>query len=198
VTFFERIALVVANNILYVIDDAADVISKSFNSGDAWNAAFPGFEEQFHSTPQYLVQHHDLFFVIARNKLLYQSADQGASWQEIPTGIDFTENLIKKIWSEGPYLLIEAYVNQPGDDELKIYGSTDNGLSWSLLRDGLPIIKSFASNYVNEVNFVFFNDTLLLGTYAQGIFYQTTHNPFWKPLMVGDVFPRFTTALAID
>lgn len=198
--FLDQATIVVNKNTIYVMAGYVDGISKSLDLGYSWTPAFPDFEHNFNKRPKFFMPHHGSFFMTSYDNQLYQSQDEGITWNENFTGIDFNGKYIRRLWSEGPYLVLEVYEkNDPGDDELQVYISPDNGISWSLLKEGLPLIGSFTdSYYFREVNFVFYSDTLLMSAYSQGIFYNTVQDPVWKPLMVEDVFPRFPTALAID
>jgi photosystem II stability/assembly factor-like uncharacterized protein len=190
--------LLTVGSSLYVIDDNNEVLDKSDDFGKTWQPAFPNFHSETNSYKGYFVPHHGYYFM-STNDRLFRSPDAGTSWQEINTGITFTFGFIKKLRSEGPYLFMETYdFDGVLNYHLTLYVSLDDGLSWSPFMEGLPDILSGDPTVDYQLGLVYYSDTLVLATYADGVYYRTSQDLSWQPLMLEDKFPKYTGVLALS
>ncbi len=119
---------------------------------------------------------------------LFRSADGGATWTLLPTGLRNLAVDSMVIDPSSPSTLYAAAGNGVG-----VLKSTDGGTTWALMNDGLP--TPFLRHLAIDPRST---STLYAGTLDDGVFKTTDGGLSWNPINAGLPLPLFVGAFAVS
>jgi photosystem II stability/assembly factor-like uncharacterized protein len=170
--------LAISGDTIYASGDQG--VLRSMNNGLTWDTVNTGLSLQRNI---FAVAKSGAYIFAAGEESLYVSTNNGGSWKRADTtGITVPHKFYSCLATNGPFLFAGTYDNG-------VFRSTDHGVSWTALKNGLP-----ANLYVSSVDI---NGTsILIGT-LNGVFLSTDNGDTWTAKNTG-ILTNICTANFID
>ncbi|HZV70871.1 MAG TPA: T9SS type A sorting domain-containing protein [Saprospiraceae bacterium] len=188
----------VEGNTIFLFGEGDHLAFKSSDYGDTWVSPFPSFYTQTHEGVNGFSILGSQYF-ISTNDHVFRSSDGGLTWENKSAGIETGDGYIRNIYTAGNALFAEVYIFDmiSFTFQLSLFGSRDQGENWEITMLGLPAISNGSPNDERQMVFAGFQDTIVLGTRSDGIFFSTITDPEWHPWMVQDQFPSSISSFVL-
>ncbi|TSA21922.1 hypothetical protein D4R75_05630, partial [bacterium] len=149
---------------------AGDGVYRTTDNGATWTQCIQGFTNT--SVNSMVVGPRRQFFVGAGNSSLSRTTNNGQTWSRVKTDPSSRFTFSIAFNSHGD--LFAAGANPPNGI---IYLSTDEGISWSKVKDGI--------DQVNAITIDTTNDYVYAGVAQTGIYRSTDRGLFWQTKNAG-------------
>ncbi|MFH0736745.1 MAG: T9SS type A sorting domain-containing protein [bacterium] len=163
-------------------------IIRSSDYGVSWNETGFGYGITLRT---FLLTEKGVFVGCLNDDGLFCSTDDGASWNEINTGLE-GKNVVA-IHKLDSNLFVSNYksLTQGGYKAVGIYKSTNNGVSWFAVNSGLP-----TNPFCGTIAFASIDSNLFAGTSA-GVFLSTNNGVSWSLANHNHGLPDSTSIISL-